>query len=345
MSVIRTVHVATQGLESVLPLLEVLLPDVAFKLITFENAVPGDVKVDIKLTEQDLKSLHDAEILITDNFVIGQLLYQLPKLKWLQACYNGIDSAVNALTPDVVSQSGLPAFVLTRFSGDLYANLMFEYCFCFIVNLERGFLNQICEKKSCSWSLMRSFAPKSYRLVHELTIAVLGAGSIGTRVARNFQRLGSRTTVYGRRERSSDEIRASGLDSYSNCLEDVIANCDYIISILPHTPATTGLLNGKFASCRKSPVFINLGRGSVVGTEYLIQSLDEGIVSYAVLDVFEQEPLPEDNPLWKHEKVSITPHVSCITRPEDVAKVFVDNFHLFVNNKPMNDVVDWRQLY
>lgn len=345
MAATRTVVVASQYLNSVVPFLEVLLPDVHIKAVTFENAIPGEVKPDLQMTARDMEALQETEILITDSFVIGQLLYQLPRLKWIQACSAGLDPVTKYVTPELLTARGLPPFVLTRFTGDSFASLMFEYCFCFIVNYERGFLKQIPLKSSCSWSALKCHAPESYRMVHELTIAILGTGSIGSRVANAFRKHGSRTIGYGRRARTVAELPALGLDSYSTNLQSVLSSCDYIISILPHTPETAGILNGMFSYCQKKPVFISLGRGSVVQTDYLLQSLEEELLSYAVLDVFEQEPLPDSSPLWTHEKVSITPHVSCETRPQVVAKVFIENYRLFQENKTMNNVFDWKHLY
>lgn len=342
---IKSVVVATQFLESIVPLLQDRLPGVTFTFVRFENAVTGHLDLHLKVTEGDLRRLQDAEYLIIDSCVIGQLVYKLPKLRWMQACAAGLDSVTNVVTPEVVASHGLPTFVLTRFSGDSFAGQMFEYCFCYIVNYERGFLKQIQLKSSGSWSTLKSHCPSAYRMVHELTIAVLGIGAIGRRVAKMFKQQGCRVSGFGRRHRSEDEIRELELDSYSTSVCEVLRTCDYFINVMPFTEATVGLLNGVFEICEKRPIFINLGRGSVVNTEYLIQSLDKGLLSHAVLDVFETEPLPPSSPLWTHEKVSITPHVSCETRAQEVATLFVENLHLLEFGKPLNNVYNWCEKY
>ena len=335
----------SQYVNPVVPHLQALLPGVSIKAVTFENAIPGEVRPDLQITAEDMEALQETEILITDSYVIGHLLYKLPKLKWIQASSAGLDPLTNFLKKDVLEARGPPGCILTRFTGDSFASFMFEYCFCFIVNYERGFLKQIALKSTHSWSHLKSLAPANYRMVDELTIAILGTGSIGSRLANAFRKHGSRTVGYARRERTAAEVEKLGLDSYSTDLESVLSAADYIVSILPHTPATAGLLNGKFSCCKKKPVFINLGRGSVVQTDYLLQSLDQGLVAHAVLDVFEQEPLPDTSPLWAHERVTITPHVSCQTRPQVVAGVFAENYRLFTANMTMKHVFDWEQLY
>lgn len=342
---IRSVVVASQFLESMVPLLHNHLPDVTFTFMKFENAVPGRVDMDLKVTQKDIEALQDAEYMIIDSMVIGQLVYKLPKLKWMQACAAGLDSVTSAVTPQVVASRGVPNFILTRYSGHSFATLMFEYCFCYIVNYERGFLKQIELKSSRSWSTLKSHCPPAYRMVHELTIAVLGIGAIGSRLATKFKQHGCRVLGFGRRDRLEDEIREMGLDSYSTSVQQVLSTCDYVINVMPFTEATVSFLNGKFEFCKKKPVFINLGRGSVVDTEYLVQSLDNGLLSHAVLDVFETEPLPPSSPLWTHDKVTITPHVSCETRAQEVATLFVENLRLFESGKPLNHVYNWCENY
>lgn len=341
----KTVFVASQFVNSVGPFLAALLPDVCVKIVNFENAVAGELRPNFVVTQSDFEELQEAEVLITDSFVIGQLIYRLPKIRWVQATSAGLDPLTKFMTQDIVAAHPFPKCVVTRFTGDSFAGLMFEYCFCFMVNYERGFLKQIQSKSTRSWSTLRSHVPPNYRMVHELKIAILGIGSIGSRLAAAFRQHGTRTIGFGRKARNASELQQLGLDEYSTDLSAVLSSCDYVISILPYSPATVGLLNDKFSSCKKKPVFINLGRGSVVQTDYLIQSLDDELISHAVLDVFEQEPLPETSPLWAHEKVTITPHVSCETRPQTVAEVFAENYRLFNYSQTMNHVFDWEKLY
>ena len=339
------VAVASQYLNGAADLLQKSLPDLRFVAVCFENAIPGQVIVDLQVTEGDIQRLQEADVLVTDSFVVAQLAYRLPRLKWMQACAAGIDSLTRMLTPDFVAAHGVPPFTLTRFSGLPYARLMHEYCFCFIVSIERGFEKQLLSRSTRSWSALKACSPASYRQLHELTIAILGVGSIGSTLASMFRNHGSRVIGFGRRSRTELEWQGLGFDAYYTDLESALQTSDYVINVMPHTPATAGLLNEKFSSCLRRPVFINLGRGSVVLTDYLIKSLDEGLLSHAVLDVFETEPLPASSPLWTHAKVTLTPHVSCETRVQDVCQVFLENYHLFARKKPMKQIFDWNKLY
>lgn len=90
-------------------------------------------------------------------------------------------------------------------------------------------------------------------------------------------------------------------------LSDILENCDYIINVLPSTPNTVGLLNGNVLQrCKdKDTVFINIGRGSVIRESDLINALEQKWISGAILDVFEEEPLPKESKLWSFPQVNV----------------------------------------
>ena len=95
----------------------------------------------------------------------------------------------------------------------------------------------------------------------------------------------------------------------------------------------------------KSPVFLNVGRGDVIGEASIISSLDRGYISAAVLDVFETEPLPSDSPLWDKPSVVVSPHVSGLTQASDVPKLFLANYERYVEGKDLMYIVDWDKGY
>ena len=138
-------------------------------------------------------------------------------------------------------------------------------------------------------------------------------------------------------------------------LTNALQQADYVVSVLPSTPATRDLLsNGVLqvasrAHGGKSPVFINVGRGDVVSEDCLIQALDQQYLSAAILDVFPVEPLPAGSPLWTRSDVVISPHVSGITRASDVPAVFLDNYQRYCQEGggpgKLQFIVDWEKGY
>ena len=92
-------------------------------------------------------------------------------------------------------------------------------------------------------------------------------------------------------------------------------------------------------------MFINVGRSNVISDASLLEALDKDWISGAILDVFHQEPLPQGHAFWSHPKIILTPHVSALSRPEDIAECFKQNFFHFMKNEPLQNVVNWKQCY
>ena len=141
-------------------------------------------------------------------------------------------------------------------------------------------------------------------------------------------------------------------DEYSTNLQWVLQQADHIVSVLPSTKATRGLLGtDQFRWCStenggKCPVFLNVGRGDVVtSSAAILQALDDDCLSAAILDVVEQEPLPSDSPLWTHPRVTISPHVSGLTRATDVPDLVAENYRRYLAKEPLQHVVDWDKEY
>lgn len=180
---------------------------------------------------------------------------------------------------------------------------------------------------------------------------MLGFGAIGQAIGQLFKDAGFQVTGFKRRRVEADAVERAALERcahrISNDLEDVLATSDYVVSILPSTPATRYLLTEEtLAVCaEKKPVFINVGRGDVVSEQTLVRALALGYLSTAVLDVFETEPLPPESALWTHPRVHLTPHVAAKCFVEDVADTFANNLDLYFADKPMNYVVDWASGY
>jgi len=224
---------------------------------------------------------------------------------------------------------------------------MIDYIIGHMINYERGFVDYYIRK---SWDTSRNFpANTNYRRTDELTVLVLGgSGSIGSYVCSRLAQFGLRVLAYGRRQRSLEEIeefsKKFGIQKYSNQMEDLLPEVDYIICILPATLETDDLLsNGVLAKCSRErrPVLINVGRGNVISEKAILEALDQGWIRYAILDVFRVEPLPPESPLWSRTDVHITPHSSATTRNTDVVRVFLNNWAKYLKQEPVECVIDF----
>jgi phosphoglycerate dehydrogenase-like enzyme len=112
---------------------------------------------------------------------------------------------------------------------------------------------------------------------------------------------------------------------------------------LPETPSTRRVFDRNcFVNMKPSATFFNVGRGSSVDDDALIDALNSKQIRRAVLDVFEQEPLPEDHPYWTTPNLVVTPHVSAPSHPNDIAGIFRENIALYKKGTRLNFVIDPR---
>ncbi len=144
---------------------------------------------------------------------------------------------------------------------------------------------------------------------------VLGLGVIGGAVARALAAQGFAVRGY-----ATTDKRIEGVECYAgrDRLAAFLAGLDFLVNVLPLTPATTGLIDAAaLARLADGAHVVNVGRGRTLVDADLLAFLDSGKLSGATLDVFGEEPLPPDHPFWAHPRVAVTPHVSGLTVPED----------------------------
>ncbi|CAG2107787.1 unnamed protein product [Medioppia subpectinata] len=221
----------------------------------------GKFSLDLKIGDKEIDGLKEAEILLGDPNLLAQTLHKLPAIKWMQNTWAGIDWFVNAM---VTSGQKPPNCLMTRFSGEGFGQSMFEYCIAHMIMTERKFFDDFQNTKiHKTWQKELLWDFKS---IDEMTIAILGGkGAIGSYMAHKFRQLGSRVVSYGRTKRYEHSITDIPLDKYNDIkystkLEDILPECDYLISVLPSTPHTKGLLdNNVLELCsRKIFSFTNL---------------------------------------------------------------------------------------
>lgn len=170
------------------------------------------------------------------------------------------------------------------------------------------------------------------------TVGILGLGELGAACAVSLAALNFRVLGWSRREKTIPGVVAS---HGSEALNDVLAQSEILVLLLPASPATVNILDaGAIARLPEGAVVINPGRGPLVDDDALLAALDSGRVSHATLDVFRTEPLPEDHPYWSHPKVTVTPHVASETRVETAVGVLAENIRRGIAGEPFLHVVD-----
>ena len=219
----------------------------------------------------------------------------LPNLQLVQKLGAGVESIVR--DPD------LPEHVrVARLKPDTAAREIAEYCVAYVLAAQR---NLHLHEENARKGIWKPVAPLEGA---KTTIGVLGLGHIGGRTARTFASLGFRVVGWSRTQKQIEGVECRHGEGE---LADVLATSDYVASVLPSTSLTRDLFDAeRFAAMKPGATIINVGRGDLIVDDALLEALDSGHLSGAVLDVFRSEPLPADHRFWTHPKVTITPHVS-----------------------------------
>lgn len=279
------------------------------------------------LKPEVVETLQNVEVLVTDTHILKDMLYELPKMKLVQLTSAGVEN----LLPGINKSRPFPQYSVVR--AGCFGELMAEYVVAGIINFERGLYRYFKLQEAKEWDSVISL---NFRTLSDMRIGVLGAGVIGEEIARSLSKFGAHVSAFARRSRSQEEVQRSAFQDIIGDLPSLLEDCHYLVNALPSTPDTVGLLNGNvLKQCKNSPVFINVGRGSIISESSLLHALDQKWISGAILDVFEVEPLPQSSLLWTTPNVIITPHMSGPSRPHEVTKGFLKNYDNYLEGKPL----------
>ena len=272
--------------------------------------------------------LAEVELIFGKPALVAEAVGRATRLKWVQSTYAGVEQLCR---PDLRRN-----YLLTGIKG-LFGSFMREYVFTYILARERSLLKTYENQLQKVWSRI------NYRSLSEVTLGIVGLGSIGTEIARTARHFDMRVLGLKRTPGQID-----GVDQLyrSGELDDFLPQLDYLVLVLPDTPESREFITARELSLLPpQAVVINVGRGSSINQSDLVQALAAGHISGAVLDVFEQEPLPDDSPLWSMDNVLITPHNSAYSFPEQVAGVFAANYARYLDGSPLNYLVDFERGY
>ncbi|NGM44625.1 glyoxylate/hydroxypyruvate reductase A [Rhodobacter sp. SGA-6-6] len=175
-------------------------------------------------------------------------------------------------------------------------------------------------------------------LARERKVAMLGLGALGLACARALQALNFPVTGWSRTPKEIDGLPA---EHGPEGLDRALAGAEIVVTLLPKTAETENILNARtLALLAPGAAVLNPGRGPLIDDEALLAALDAGQVGHATLDVFRQEPLPQDHPFWAHPRVTVTPHVAADTRPSSSSRVIAENVRRGEAGEPLLHLVD-----
>lgn len=252
---------------------------------------------------------------------------QAGSLKWIQSASAGVDGI---LFPELVESH----VVLTN-AGGVFDNGVAEYVLGLILVFAKDLVGVLDRQTRREW------LPADMESLEARRLLVVGVGPIGRAVGRTAKAFGMLVRGLGRTARPGNRIFASVLGADE--LEDGLGWADYVVDTLPATEATRHLFDAAaFGAMHPWARFINVGRGSTVDQDALIEALRSGSIAAAALDVFEDEPLPPESPLWDLPNAIVSPHVAGNTAGwrESVMELFVENLERYLLGDPLRNVVD-----
>lgn len=279
--------------------------------------------------------LAEADILFDFDQTHQEDLPELaPKLKWIQATSAGIGQFVRKMGYDKRTN-----WIYTTASG-VHARPLAEFVLMALLMFAKNYEYMAREKANHHWERYHAeeLAGK--------TLAIVGLGKIGRETARLAKAFDMRV-IGSRRNILEPTLFVDALYGPAD-LDELLQQADYLILATPHTDETESLIGAReLALLPAGAILINIARGAVVDEPALIAALQSGHLRGAALDVFAEEPLPSDSPLWDMPNVIICPHSAstAVTENQKIVDIFIHNLRCYLDGKPMQNVLDVERLY
>lgn len=258
-------------------------------------------------------------------------LIATPGLRWMHTASAGVD---HILFPELRDSD----IVLTNASG-VFNIPIAETVLAYMLAVVKRLPEFLAQQRERRWHKL------PLRELRGLTVGIVGLGDIGTEIARLCRAFGMHVLGLRRRPLPSD-VADEVLPP--DRLHDLLARSDFVVIALPLTEETRGLIGrAELAAMKPGAWLINISRGAIVDEEALVEALREGRIGGACLDVFAEEPLPSESPLWEMPNVIITPHNSWSSPriEEREVELFLENLRRYVSGEPLLNVVDKRAGY
>lgn len=317
-------------------------------LARIQAAAPGSRIVNLSVEGLADGPVDDIEVLLRGWLVaeaFDRLLVRAPHLTWVHSATSGVE---RALTPAALARD-----VLVTNARGVFSRPIAEHVLLMILAVSRH-LPQLLELQR-----ERTWQPLEGRELRELTIGIVGYGSLGRSVASLASAFGSRVIAMRRRPDASDArpARDPGVDDGDvfpfeprldrmvgpDRLHELLSESDVVVLAAPLTPETEGMIDeAAVASMKRDAWLINVARGRLIDDTALIRALRENRIGGAALDAFRDEPLPQSSPYWELSNVILTPHTAwssarVLDRSIDL---FCDNLVRFSRGEPLRNIVD-----
>ncbi|NEQ48887.1 MAG: glyoxylate/hydroxypyruvate reductase A [Leptolyngbya sp. SIO3F4] len=242
-------------------------------------------------------------------------------------------SSMGAGVDNLLQDASIPnQAIVVRMVDPRLVRQMGDYVLAAVLNHVRQFPDYRQYQQQQQWK------PLQPRNIDDVTVGVMGIGQIGSAVAIRLSQLGFRVLGWSRRVKSITNVQVFVGQQQ---LSDFLAASEVLVCLLPLTPETENVLNmTTLNQLPQGAYVVNVARGSHLVEEDLLSLINNNHLSGACLDVFCQEPLPQEHPFWSHSKITITPHIASLTDPISVAPQIVDNYRRMLAGQSLLNQVD-----
>jgi phosphoglycerate dehydrogenase-like enzyme len=307
------------------------------------QAAPGSKVVNLSVEGLADGPVDDVEVLLRGWLVaeaFDRLLVRAPHLNWVHSATSGVE---RALTPAARTRD-----VLVTNARGVFSRPIAEHVLLMILAVSRHLPELLELQRERTWQ------PLEGRELRELTIGIVGYGSLGRSVASLASAFGARVIALRRHPDAVAPTSADDEDGFPfeprvervvgpDGLLDLLAESDIVVLAAPLTPETDGMIDeAAVAAMQRDAWLINVARGRLVDDTALIRALRDNRIGGAALDTFRDEPLPPGSPYWELPNVILTPHTAwssarVLDRSIDL---FCDNLVRFSRGEPLRNVVD-----
>lgn len=299
-------------------------PDYPFAqqwISALQAAMPGERVV--PLESLDAEARRACDVAIVANPVPADLL-TLPNLKWVHSVWAGVERLLADLEHSELK--------IVRLVDPTLAQTMAEAVLAWTLYLHRDMPRYARQQAAHHWLAHDYVRPQ------DKTVSLLGMGALGAAAAQKLCAAGFQVLGWSRTRKAVPQVECFAGESE---LAAMLERTDILVCLLPLTPQTTGIVNGRaLGQLRTGASVINFARGAIINDDHLRASLDTGHLSHAVLDVFHQEPLADDAWQWGHPHVTVLPHISAPTDRHAASAIVGVNIHRYRTTSVIPAIVD-----
>lgn len=282
---------------------------------------PNQVFTFCESNDEIKQHVSDAAVIVTyGEDLTAELIGQANSLKWIMVISAGVDK----LPFQAIRKKGI---LVTNARG-IHKIPMAEYAISMLLQVYR-------QEKVIMQNQAEKVWDKSVRMkeITGKTMLIAGTGAIGQEVARLAKAFHMKTIGVSR---SGSDVTFFDENHSTDDMNGLLPHADFIITVLPNTKETQGLFTYEhFQNMPNHAVFVNMGRGNIVSSTDLLKAIREKEIAHAVLDVFEEEPLPTEHAFWQEENITITPHISGVS-PNYVPRameIFEHNLQVYLDER------------